>query len=657
MSRNPQKSAGIRKPRRGAFGLLRTIPQQVWESSGTLKTMPVLEEWVLLNCRGILIAAPAVLSCHVILEPARNPSSLLKLRARRLRIALVGNPNVGKSVVFSRLTGRYVTVSNYPGTTVTLTSGVALIGAEVCDVIDTPGINALEGSLSEDERITQQALATSHVDLVVQIADARNVRRALILTSQIAAFQIPTILVLNMMDEAWARGISLDAEALSSELGMPVIETVATEGRGFAELRDALTAAGVPKVPRLASSLLRADWATDLTKRVRHISPLSPKRVQESLCRLTRSPYTGLPILAAVLYAFYLFVGVFGAQTLVGVLERDIFGRGINPASLWLVDRAVSYAWLRDFLVGEYGLITMGVTYAIAIILPVVATFFLMFGFLEDSGYIPRLAVFSDRVFRAMGLNGKAVLPMVLGLGCDTMATMTTRILTTPKERLIAILLLALGVPCSAQLATIMGILGGISFAALLTLFGVVLAQMVLVGFLAARVLRGDRSEFIMELPPIRWPHISNVLTKTRLRVRWYLGEAVPLFLAGTALLFVLDRMGLLAFLSRAGEPVFTTMLGLPSSMAHIFVMGFLRRDYGAAGLFQLAQSGQLTGAQAVVALTVMTLFVPCVANLLMIVRERGVRVGIAILAFITPVAVLTGTVLNHVLTAFDIRF
>jgi ferrous iron transport protein B len=161
-------------------------------------------------------------------------------------------------------------------------------------------------------------------------------------------------------------------------------------------------------------------------------------------------------------------------------------------------------------------------TYAIAIVLPVVATFFLVFGFLEDSGYIPRLAIFSDRLFRAMGLNGKAVLPMVLGLGCDTMATMTTRILGTPKERLIAILLLALGVPCSAQLATIMGILGGISFWALLTLFGVVLSQMVFVGFLAARALPGERSDFIMELPPIRMPQFRNLLTKTALRIRWY---------------------------------------------------------------------------------------------------------------------------------------
>jgi len=280
-----------------------------------------------------------------------------------------------------------------------------------------------------------------------------------------------------------------------------------------------------------------------------------------------------------------------------------------------------------------------------------------MFGFLEDTGYIPRLAIFSDRIFRVMGLNGKAVLPMVLGLGCDTMATMTTRILGTPKERLIAILLLALGIPCSAQLATIMGILGGISFTALATLFGVVIVQMLLVGWLAARVLKGERSEFILELPPIRWPRLGNLLTKTRLRVWWYLGEAVPLFLVGTALLFVLDRAGALVWIARAGRPVVTNLLGLPASTSQIFVMGFLRRDYGAAGLFQLAHSGQLTGVQAVVALTVMTLFVPCVANFLMMVRERGMKTGLAILGVITPVAILTGAGLNYALRALGIQF
>jgi ferrous iron transport protein B len=307
--------------------------------------------------------------------------------------------------------------------------------------------------------------------------------------------------------------------------------------------------------------------------------------------------------------------------------------------------------------VGEYGLVTMGLTYAIAIVLPVVATFFLVFGFLEDSGYIPRLAIFSDRIFRTMGLNGKAVLPMVLGLGCDTMATMTTRILGTPKERLIAVLLLALGIPCSAQLATILGILGGVSFLALVTLFGVVLLQMFLVGFLAARAIRGERSEFIMELPPLRWPQMGNIVRKTLLRVRWYLGEAVPLFLVGTALLFTLSRLGGMTGLTAASEPVVAGLLGLPRDAAEVFVMGFLRRDYGAAGLFQMAKAGALDGVQAVVALTVMTLFVPCVANFLMMVKEQGLKAALGILGVVTIIALGTGTVLNTVLRGLHVAF
>lgn len=582
---------------------------------------------------------------------------MLRLRAHPLRVALVGNPNVGKSVVFGALTGRYATVSNYPGTTVSVTRGRSLVGAEVCDVVDTPGVNTLSGAVSEDERITREVLERGEADLVVQVADARNIRRALTLTAELAGYKRPAILALNMVDEALAHGISVNAPALSAELGVPVVEMVAVEGRGMQALKDALPHASPFRVPHLKDAAARAAWAHDLSGRVRTVSALSLAFAQEALSRATRSLITGIPILALVLYAMYLFVGVFGAQTLVGFFEAQIFGRVINPAATWLVDRVLPFPLAHDFFVGEYGLVTMGLTYAIAIVLPVVSTFFLLFGFLEDSGYIPRLAVFSDRIFRAMGLNGKAVLPMVLGLGCDTMATMTTRILATPKERLIAILLLALGIPCSAQLATILGILGGVSFAALLTLFGVVLLQMFVVGWLAGRLLRGERSTFIMELPPLRLPKLRNLLTKARMRVWWYLGEAVPLFVAGTVLLFTLDKLQVLGAIAEAGRPIVTGLLGLPASTAQVLLMGFLRRDYGAAGLFDLAQSGQLSGVQAVVALTVMTLFIPCVANFLMIVKERGARVAFTLLAVITPIAVFTGAGLNQVLHAFGVRF
>ncbi len=587
--------------------------------------------------------------------PLDTAPPVLRLRAHPLRVALVGNPNVGKSVIFGRLTGRYATVSNYPGTTVTITRGRALVGAEVCDVIDTPGVNTLQGTLSEDERITRDMLSNKSAELIVQVADARNLRRALMLTSQIADFRRPTILVLNMLDEARARGVDIDSRGLSTHLGIPVIEAVAPEGRGLAELRAALPLAARPRCAR-ASGMDHLRWADAAASRFRRTTGASLGQLQEWLVRAVRQPMTGLPILGLVLYLTYLFVGVFGAQTLVGLLEDGLFATYINPTAVRAAD-LVPFALVRDFLVGEYGLVTMGLTYAIAIVLPVVTTFFLVFGFLEDSGYIPRLAIFSDRLFRAMGLNGKAVLPMVLGLGCDTMATMTTRILGTPKERLIAITLLALGVPCSAQLATIMGILGGISVWALVTLFGVVLSQMVIVGFVAARALPGERSDFIMELPPLRLPRAGNLLRKTALRVRWYLGEAVPLFLIGTALLFVLHKSGGLDALTGLASPIVTGALGLPPKAAEVFVMGFLRRDYGAAGLFVMVGEGTLSGVQALVALTVMTLFVPCVANLLMIIKERGARVGAAILVFVTIVALGTGAALNAVLRVLGVSF
>jgi ferrous iron transport protein B len=598
------------------------------------------------------------MSCHQVATAASSPPPpVLTLRSHPRRIALVGHPNVGKSALFGRLTGRYATVSNYPGTTVAVTRGRALVGPEVCDLIDTPGVTTLEGSLSEDEEVTRRLLATGDAELVVQVADARNLRRALMLTAQLAHLRVPLVLVLNMVDEAHDQGLSIDRAALEQALGVPVVETVATEGRGCDALREAVTraAAGPAAVPHGLDAVV--PWADALVGQVRTRRALSHVRWQERLGRAVRHPMTGLPILALVLYAVYLAVGVFGAQTLVAFVEDGVFGTWVNPAATAAATRWIPWVLVRDFFVGEYGLLTMGLTYALAIVLPVVATFFLVFGFLEDSGYIPRVAIFTDRMFRAMGLNGKAVLPMVLGLGCDTMATMTTRILGTPKERLIAITLLALGIPCSAQLATIMGILGGISVLALATLFSVVVGQIFLVGFLAARVLPGDRSAFILELPPLRWPRAHNLLVKTGLRVRWYLGEAVPLFLYGTILLFVLDRTGALGWITWTAEPVVSGFLGLPREAAGVFVMGFLRRDYGAAGLFTLADAGRLSGVQAVVALTVMTLFVPCIANFLMIVKERGLKTGLAIVGFVTPVAILTGAVLNYGFRIFHITF
>jgi ferrous iron transport protein B len=318
--------------------------------------------------------------------------------------------------------------------------------------------------------------------------------------------------------------------------------------------------------------------------------------------------------------------------------------------------------FVYDFIAGKYGLVSMGLTYAIAIVLPVVATFFISFSLLEDSGYLPRLSILSDRVMRIMGLNGKATLPMVLGLGCCTMATMTTRILNSKKERLIATLLLALGIPCSAQLGVILGIAAGFSIMATVTVIGVVLAQLLLVGYLASKLIHGRPSEFIFEIPPIRVPQMKNVLLKTGHRILWYLKEAVPLFLYGTMVLFIMDRVkiqgqSLLEWLQVWLAPVLTGILHLPAQAASVFVLGFLRRDYGAAGLFTMARAGQLNAQQVVVSLIVITLFVPCLASFLVIVKEQGVKKALAITAFIVPFAISVGGVVSWFLRTFSITF
>ena len=295
---------------------------------------------------------------------------------------------------------------------------------------------------------------------------------------------------------------------------------------------------------------------------------------------------------------------------------------------------------MRDLFVGEYGLITMGLSYGLAIVLPIIVTFFTCFALLEDSGYLPRLAVMSDRVFRLMGLNGKAVLPMVLGLGCDTMATLTTRILPTRKERLLAMLLLALGVPCSAQLGVILAMLAVVPAQAALVWFAALTGVMLTVGWLAARVLPGERAAFVVELPPMRLPALSNVLSKTAARVEWYLKEALPLFLVGTLVLFLLDRLRLLDGVIRVGEPVVTGILGLPKEASAAFLIGFLRRDFAATRLFDMSRGGALDTVQIVVAMVTITLFIPCIANVFMIAKERGWRTATAMAAFIFPLAI-----------------
>ena len=640
-------------------------------------------------------------------------------------LVLVGTPNVGKSALFGALTGRYATVSNYPGTTVELTRAEVRIGAQEWDVIDTPGTDSLLPS-ADDARVTRDVLLNTPGATVLLVCDAKNLRRGLLLCAQLAESRTPVVMALNMADEAAARGIQTDARALSRVLGIPVIETVAVKKRGLMQLAQALPNAQVPKLlphygdvvekaiadaerflPRglgiatrsLALMLVNGD--ATLLDALGDKLPSSQRQVLEALSReleqrypnarrfavarrrlqavepiiaalqtrgprssrarglldvWTTHPVLGLPLLALVLFLSYEFVGVFGAKKCVDFLEGPVFRETLVP----FVGRLLPWHLVNEIVVGKYGLFSMGLSYGLAIVLPIVATFFIAFSMLEDSGYLPRLAVMLNRVFKLMGLNGKAVLPMILGLGCDTMATVTTRILETRKERILVTLLLALAVPCSAQLAVILAMLGAVRPGAAVWFVGTMVFVLVAVGYIAAKVVPGKGSDFVLELPPLRPPAVGNVLVKTVARVEWYLREALPLFVLGTALLQVFDATGALASVERAAQPLVVGLLQLPKEAAGAFLLGFLRRDYAAAGLFAhyqpYAAAGTLTKTmeiEIVVALVTVTLFLPCIANFIMLLKERGVKMGIAIAAFVLPFAFGAGALVNVLMRRF----
>lgn len=370
----------------------------------------------------------------------------------------------------------------------------------------------------------------------------------------------------------------------------------------------------------------------------------------ERLSRAMMNPLTGVPILLIILYfGLYQFVGVFGAGTLVDLIEGTVFGEWINP---WITDVAVRFIpWeiLRNLFVGDYGIITLGLTYAFALILPIVSTFFIVFSIIEDSGYLPRLAMLIDRVFKVIGLSGRAVIPMVLGFGCDTMATIVTRTQETKRERVITTLLLALAIPCSAQLGVIFAILSGNGLA-LLIWGGTVAIVLLVVGFLANRVIPGRKASFYMEVPPLRLPRPANVLVKTYTRLQWYFTEVLPIFILASFLLWLGDVTGLLGFVTRGLEPV-VTFIGLPAETAIIFLYGFFRRDFGAAGLYDLYDSGLIMGIPLVVAAVTLTLFIPCIAQFAVMLKERGLKTALSIAIFIFPFAFIVGYVLNLILT------
>ena len=637
------------------------------------------------------------------------------------RVALVGNPNVGKSVLFNALTGAYVTVSNYPGTSVEVTRGNTTIEQQEWQIIDTPGMYSIH-TITEEERVAREILLKETPDVVLHVLDARNLERMLAMTIQLIEAELPVVLVVNIMDEAERIGLKIDLELLSRRLGIPVIGAATARKRGIEEIRLAISdyrcnsdnskrfaysrllehdiseVAGLMQadyvLSRRALALLLLQQDEEISALVRHSEgdryPIVAEKVREiafkrresfhldlsmerkeivrklikqvffapekrvvtlseRLSTIAVRPLTGVPLLLIVLYfGLYKFVGEFGAGTVVDVLEGKLFEELFNPWITGVVKDLVPWEIIQELIVGEYGIITLGLRYAVGIILPIVATFFIFFSFLEDTGYFPRLALLVDRMFKHIGMSGRAVIPMVLGFGCDTMATMVARTLETTRERVIATLLLALAIPCSAQLGVILGLLS-LAPGALLVWGVCMLLLFILVGLLAAQVMPGEPPMFYMELPPMRMPQFTNVLTKTYTRMQWYFIEILPLFIIASVLLWLGKVTGFFEKLITAMTPVMAS-IGLPKETAVAFIFGFFRRDYGAAGLYDLQSKGLMDARQLTVAAVTLTLFIPCVAQFLVMKNERGWLTASAIGIFVSTFAYGSGFLLNKFL-------
>ncbi|MHB1340696.1 MAG: ferrous iron transport protein B [Coriobacteriia bacterium] len=619
-------------------------------------------------------------NCHTPAGASRTPLVPGATDART--VVLAGNPNVGKSVVFGALTGTYVDVSNFPGTTVEVFRG--RVGD--LEIVDTPGVYGV-GSFNDEEAVARDVILTA--DVVVNVIDAVHPERDLFLTLQLIDMGLPMIVALNMADEARKQGVAIDRDLLEDLLGVPVIETVAVTGDGVDELlrrlpearpghadpsldgqllpMAALTGSRAEALlvlegddtiakrhaVRAASAATRDELYTSRRDRVNDIvghvltTTTEGAGLGAHLSYLLMHPLTGLPVLGLLLFVMYKVLGEWVAGGIVGFTEETLMQGYYEPFVRGLVERVFEVGTVANtFLAGEFGVLTMTVTYLIGVILPLVAGFYLLMALLEDSGYLPRIAALADRSLTSLGLNGRAIIPLILGLGCVTMGTLTTRILGSKRERFIATALMAIAVPCSAQIAVIAAMMTRVGPLYALGYFGALLTIFVAVGTVLNKITPGVSTELLIDIPPLRVPRLGNVLRKSTTKVWHFMKEVAVFFLAGAALISTLQVTGALEWIQTAAVPLTVGWLHLPAEASTAFVMGFVRRDFGAAGFFTM----DLSSAQLLVAMVTITLFVPCIASVMVILKERGWRYLVGLVVASIGGAFLVGGLLARLL-------
>lgn len=601
------------------------------------------------------------------------------------KLVLAGNPNVGKSVFFNALTGIYVDVSNYPGTTVDISKGKY----KDYEVIDTPGVYGVS-SFNDEERVARDVILQA--DMIINVVDAVHMDRDLFLTQQLIDMGKPIIIALNMMDEVERNGLSIDIRLMEKLLGVPVIPTIAPKKEGFDTLLNSLHKAKVGNKisgldTHLKKHLQQVDFESEALMILEEDEEIISKyglnstkgsrdniyknrrlrinEVIDDILKETSStisfrqklstymlrPLTGIPILLFTLVLMYFFLGDFIAQRVVGITEEVIMGTYFYSFIMSVFGNLFTEGgFLYQLFIGEFGLLTMVPVYVLGLLLPLVVGFYFLLALLEDSGYLPRIAALLDKSLTKIGLNGKAVIPIILGFGCVTMATITTRILGSKRERFIATLLLALAIPCSAQLGVIIVMVSALEIKYSLIYILTIILVFILVGWLLNKLYPGKSTDLLIDIPPLRLPRIGNVLSKTWSKSWNFLTEATPLFMIGAVLITLMEFFNILISVQNATAPLVENLLKLPKEVATPFIMGIIRRDFGATGLFDLANQGLLSAEQTVISLVVITLFVPCIAAALVLFKERGWKSAIFMWVASFVVAFSTGTILATIL-------
>jgi ferrous iron transport protein B len=606
------------------------------------------------------------------------------------KVAIVGLPNTGKTQIFNNLTGEYHLVANYPLTTISVSRAHGQIGQETYEIIDTPGIHSLYVD-SEDERIARDLILNEPLALIIQCVDARQLRQSLNLTADLLGLELPIVIALNAVDETSKKGVWIDSRELSRLLNIPVVESVAVSSKGTRALKGAVIDAGevtggifygdrlekeitaiAPGLPEdlrhkrqvailflmgdplLEASLekspgtqplsskkaqiirqrkqlggnigriltkKRSDWADQISAKVVKKQKGSMRQIAAVVARMSRHPLLGTPILLMIVYLTYLLV-VHVANNIADWMNTILWVpvenavSGILPSGFW-----------HDFLIGEYGILSLGLANAIITVLPILSVFFIVLHILEDSGYIPNLSVLTKRIFERLGLSGGAIMPLVLGFGCKTMATLTTKSLHSKRERYISIYLIAFAIPCAPQMGLNMSILGRMGTGAFITTFAVLFIVEIAAGLILNGILKKEeKSYFLQELPPMRLPSPKAVMVKTCYRLYWFLKEAIPVFIYAAMALFAIDKLGILAATKRVLSPLIKGLLGLPLEMVDALILCMARHEAAVAVIINLMEQGKLNYRQCIVAVTIATMFVPCFANIMAMVRELGTR-------------------------------